>query len=72
MLNEIDIPHEQLALDLRRAVQALTDAQAQLADMRRAHGTTPDAGSDARDALVVRLRAALDMGPDAWEEPAWA
>ena len=71
-MNAVDTSHEQLALDLRRAVQALTDAQAQIADMHRTHRTTPDAGSEARDALVVRLRTELDMGQDAWEEPAWA
>ena len=71
-MNVADTPYEQLALDLRRAVQALTDAQAQLADMHQAHCTTPDAGSEARDVLVARLRAELDMGQDVWEEPAWA
>jgi hypothetical protein len=71
-MNAANVPYEQLALDLRRAVQALTDAQAQIADLHRAHQTTPDAGSEGRDALVIRLRAELDMGPDTWEEPAWA
>jgi multidrug resistance efflux pump len=71
-MNADDTSGEPLALDLRRAVQALTEAQAQLADARRAHGTAPDAGSEARDALVARLRAQLGMGQDVWEEPAWA